>query len=141
MKENDKAASYLHLHKYYNTVLYGLQWAYQPMPMYYYLEMEVFLLSSQKEAKKQRKLGNTDEHEADPIPWLLYCQVCSWAVYRGNIFLWFFTVLQWNCIEHSVNIDGLGLHNFLLGGDLIKVEYDNTTRLARTRTPKSVCKP
>mmetsp|Transcript_30556 Transcript_30556/g.67151 ORF Transcript_30556/g.67151 Transcript_30556/m.67151 type:complete len:89 (-) Transcript_30556:185-451(-) len=51
----------------------------------------------------------------------------DWAIAAGNIFVWTWTVLQWNCMARAViNIDPLALHNFRRGQvDSIVARYDN----------------
>jgi hypothetical protein len=45
----------------------------------------------------------------------------------GNIFVWTFTVLQWNCIGRSASIDPLGIHNLGIGAaDSYKIKYDDS---------------
>jgi hypothetical protein len=42
----------------------------------------------------------------------------------GNIFVWTFTVLQWNCMGRLASIDPLGTHNLGIGAvDSYKIEY------------------
>ena len=67
-----------------------------------------------------------DEDNADPIPWPLFVQICHWALLKGNIFVWVFSVMQWNCLGRSVSIDPLGFHNFQPGVDSIIIQYDNS---------------
>lgn len=126
IKSNGKTASHSHLRKYHDAILWGAKIANQPLPPSYYMDIEKFLDSFKKETAKAKKEGNTDEHEADPISWTLYQLICGWALKRGNIFVWVWTVLQWNCMARSISIDPLGLHNFTLGDDNIKVKYDSS---------------
>lgn len=45
----------------------------------------------------------------------------------GNILLWTFTVLQWNCLGRAISIDPLALHNFRRGqSDSIAARYDSS---------------
>jgi hypothetical protein len=45
----------------------------------------------------------------------------------GNIVVWTFTVLQWNCMGRSAYIDPLGIHNLGIGAaDSYKIKYDDS---------------
>jgi hypothetical protein len=45
----------------------------------------------------------------------------------GNIFVWKFTVLQWNCIGRSASINPLGIHNLGVGAaDSYNIKYDDS---------------
>ena len=68
------------------------------------------------------------EQEADPITFPLYRTICFEAISRSSIFLWVFTVLQWNCMARSVNIDNLTFNCFSLGKDSIVIEYWDTKK-------------
>ena len=88
--------------------------------------MEKFLHSFKKETRKAKKDGLLDEQEADPIPYTLFRQLLQWSLDGSNIFLWVFTILQWNCMARSINIGVLGIHNFQIGNDSIKIRYDSS---------------
>jgi len=128
IKESGKMCSYKNLCKYHHAVKYGSEQANQPLPPVYYREMDKFLASFQKETRQAKQDGNLDEEESDPIPFPLYQQICEWAILSGNIFVWVYTVLQWNCIARSVSVDPLTFHNFSpgFGTDSIKCTYDRT---------------
>jgi hypothetical protein len=45
----------------------------------------------------------------------------------GNIFVWTFMVLQWNCMGRSASIDPLRIHNLGVGAaDSNKIKYDDS---------------
>jgi hypothetical protein len=67
-----------------------------------------------------------DEQEADPITWSLFRKILQWALDRKNMYLWVFSILQWNCMARSINIGILVLHCFRVGEDVIIVRYDNS---------------
>jgi len=52
--------------------------------------------------------------------------ILSWAVEEGNIFVWVWTILQWNLMARSISIDPLALHNFSLSEDHFVVKHDST---------------
>jgi hypothetical protein len=125
-KENGKIAGFSHIRKFHDAIIYGSSSANQPLPPLYYIEIDKFLAAFKKETAQARKLGNTDEKEADPIPWSLYQLICGWAVSEGNILVWVWTTLQWSCMARSINIESLSFHNITLGEDSIKIKYDST---------------
>jgi hypothetical protein len=81
--------------------------------------MEKFLNSFKKETVKAKKDGNLDEQEADPISWSLFRLMLGWLLSARNVFVWVYSILQWNCMARSINICILGLHNFRLGKNLL----------------------
>ena len=102
--------------------------------------MKQFLDSYKKEIAKAKQEGLLDEQESDPLPFALYVKIAHWSLVSMNIFVWVFTVLQWNCLGRSISIDPLSLHNFSPGGDSIKVTYDQSKKDKEGRrvTPKNV---
>ena len=126
VKENGKLRSFKDLSKFHGAIKFGSEKANQPLPPEYYSQMDRFLAAYKKETRKAAQDGNLDEEESDPVPYPLYCNFCEWSISAGNVFLWAYTVSQWNCIARSVSIDPLGLHNFTpgAGGDSIKCTYD-----------------
>ena len=125
-KENGKTCSHVNIRKYHDAILFGAEKARVSLSPLYLSEMKKFLLSFKKETKQAKVMGDLDEENADPIPWALFVQICHWALLSGNIFVWVFSVMQWNCLGRSVSIDPLGFHNFLPGVDSIIVQYDNS---------------
>ena len=61
-----------------------------------------------------------DESEADPFSWSLYKLILQWTIEDGDVYVWIFTILQWNCMARSINIGELAYHIFLMGEDSIK---------------------
>jgi hypothetical protein len=58
-----------------------------------------------------KKDGMLDEQEADPITWSLFRKILQRALDGKNIYLWVFSILQWNCMARSINIGVLALHS------------------------------
>ena len=85
--------------------------ANQELPPGYYPNMQAYLDTMKKEKTKARGDGKTEETEADPIPFALYQDICTWSVESKNVMVWAFTCLQWNCMGRSVNIAPLGFRN------------------------------
>ncbi len=55
-----------------------------------------------------------------------YVEIAKWCVKKGNIFNWLFTVLQWNCMARSCNIDSLTWNCFKMGKDSIEIKFWDT---------------
>jgi hypothetical protein len=125
-KENGKHCSQVNIRKYHDALQWGAEEIRQVLPQPYFVEMDAFLDASKKEVVTHRRSGNLDEHEADPISFPLYRLICEWALETGNVFLWVWTVLQWNNMARSISIDPLGIHNFSVGTDSIKCKYDDS---------------
>ena len=66
------------------------------------------------------------------VPSLLYFMmtlfqlILKWAIEEGQILVWVYSLLQWNCMARSKNIGELAYHNFRTGDDYIKIRYDKT---------------
>ena len=112
LKINRKTSSHVQLHKYHDTVLWGSQQASQLLPRAYYKEIEKLLSSYRKENVVARKEGNLDKQEANPISYLLYKVILSWVLDTKNVFVWTYSILQWNCMARSISIGTIGFHNF-----------------------------
>jgi hypothetical protein len=126
IKDNGNTSSHVQLRKYNDAILYGAKQASQLLPRGYYDEIERFLSSFRKETVEAKKEGKLDEQEADPISWSLFNLLLDWALDTSNIFIWTYSLLQWNCMARSVNIGGLGFHNFRDGEDHIVCCYDDS---------------
>jgi hypothetical protein len=48
------------------------------------------------------------------------------AVERGNIFVWVWTILQWNLMARSISIDPLAHHNIGVSEDHFVIRHDST---------------
>jgi hypothetical protein len=111
IKDNGNTSSQVQLRKYNDAILYGAKLALQLLPRGYYDEIERFLTLFRKETVEAKKEGKLDKQEADPISWLLFNLLLSWALDTSNIFIWTYSLLQWKCMARSVNIGALGFHN------------------------------
>ena len=125
VKSNGKTSSHVQIRKFHDAILYGAKSVRQSLPVSYYSEMELFLSAFKKETAEAKKHGQLDEQEADPIPRSLFRLILKWALEENNIFLWVFTILQWNCMARSINIGVLSLHRFRVTMDSIAEKYDN----------------
>ena len=97
-KSNGKICSFSNIRKFHDSILFGAEQASEVLPQIYHQEIQTFLESFKKESVKAKRQGNVDEHDADQIPLPLYSHICEWTVAAGNIFVWAFTLCQWNCM-------------------------------------------
>ena len=125
-KGEEKLKSHQDIRKYKDAIQWGAQVAGERLPRTFYEEMDKYLCAYKKKVVKARKVGELDEMAADPIPEALYERLLSWAVADGNMFVFFWTLCQWNCMARSASIDPLCLHNFSLGWDSIVGKYDDS---------------
>ena len=129
------------IRKYGDAIKWGSDTADEPLPYTYYQEMDRFKASFKKEHNVAKTSGLVKESEADAISSTLYEMMCSWAIEKNNIFVWVYTLLQWNLIAHSINVDPLGFHNFKREQiDLIKVIYykSKTVQSGESFTTKNI---
>jgi hypothetical protein len=49
----------------------------------------------------------------------------TWAIEQGKIFVWVWTILQWNLMARSISIDPLALHNILICEDHFVICHDS----------------
>lgn len=124
-EKNGKLKSFEDTRKYKDAILWGARTAGERLPTAFYEEMDKYLASYKKQFVKARKEGEVDEQQADPITFTLYQSILLWAVKANNIFVWFWTLAQWNCMARCGNIDPLGFHNFKVGQDSIICKYDD----------------
>jgi hypothetical protein len=118
--------SYDHLRRYKDAVIYGSKRAKKPLSSNFHLSIKDFLDTLKKENQQFKKKGQVDETESDPICAPLYKEIAGCAVRKGYIQAWVFTVLQWNCMARSKNIDGLTWNCFGLGKDCITIKFWDT---------------
>ena len=131
---------FIHMRKYHNAIQHGASRAGEPLPQAYVIEMPKFLQSLKKEKNQAKKDGRLDEKEADPISFAFYNALCQMALFTGDIFLWAYTVCQWNCMARSINIDGLSFGQFSLGMDSTVIEfYDSKSFQTGEKTVPKNC--
>ena len=126
IKPNGKLLSYTNVRKFKDAILWGAKITDTLLPMSFHQQMERFLNSYKKEEVQAKKIGNVDERSADPIPVSLYKLILEWTIDNDNVFAWFWTVSQWNCMARSASIDPLGFHNSKMGLDSIRCTYDDS---------------
>ena len=123
-KENGKTMSYDNIRKYFDAIQFGAAEVDCLLPVSFYQEKDKFLQAFRKQVAKAKGTGDLEEQEADPIPYGLYVLICTWGVQMGNIMLWVWSILQWNLLARSVNIEPLCFHNFKVFEDNIQAKYD-----------------
>ena len=64
--------------------------------------MKTYLENMKKEKVTAKIGGKTDEQEADPIPFVLFKDICKWSLELGNLMVWAYTIVQWNFMGRSV---------------------------------------
>ena len=122
----NKIYSFTHMQKVHDAILFGARTVKQVLSTTYYAEMDSFLNSFKKETADARSKGNEDEKNADPISFSLYRLILTWAVEKGNIYVWVWTILQWNLMARSISIDPLALHNIGISEDHFVIRHDST---------------
>jgi len=126
-KKEGKHQSESDMKKFHNAILFGAREANQALPLEYHVKVaNDFLKSYKKETAAKKQQGKMDSEDSDPILFGLYQMICHWALESNNVFLWVFTMLQWNCMGRSISIDPLGFHNFRTATDSVKCTYDNS---------------
>ena len=132
--------SFSHVRKYYDAILFGAYRANVPLPATFKIEMGSYIDSIKKEKIKARKKGELDDRDADPINFGLYKHLCQFALRKGDIFLWAFTVFQWNCMARSINIDDITFSQCSLGNDSLVIKYfDSKSDQTGERTSPKNC--
>ena len=88
-----------------------------------------------QEAKSR---GQVQESEADAIPFSLLECMCQYAIQTGTALMWAMSLLQWNCMSRSQNIDNLKFSNFSIAFDAIVIRFDQTKmdKTGQKTTPK-----
>ena len=124
-KDNGKLKSNQDIRKYKDAILWGAKTAKQRLPTTFYEEIDKYLASYKKLVVSEKKKGNVDETAADPITATLYQAILTWAMEGNNIFVWFWTLAQWNCMARCASIDPLAFHNFKMGQDSLICKYDD----------------
>ena len=125
-KSDGKIKSPQDLRKYKDAILWGAETAGARLPVAFHEKVDRFLASYKKEYQQAKKNGLVEETAADPITEPLYKLILQWALDANNIFVWFWTIAQWNFMARSASVDPLGFHNFSLGTDSIIGKYDDS---------------
>ena len=124
-KLNGMTMSFDNIRKYFDAIQFGATQAGALLPVKFYQDKDQYLQAFRKQVAKAKGSGELEEMEADPIPIGLFVLICRWAVKQGNVMMWVWTVLQWNLLARSVNVEPLCFHHFKVFQDSIQVKYDS----------------
>jgi len=125
-KEDGKYKSFEDMRKYKDAIMWGAKVQGERLPSSFYETFDMFLAAYKKEFRKGKIAGLVDETSSDPIPHSVYQCILNWAVAENNVFVWFWTLAQWNFMARSASIDSLSFANFRPGTDSIIGKYDNS---------------
>ena len=114
------------MRKVHDAILFGARTVKEVLSTSYYSEMDSFLTSFWKECANAASQGNVDAKSADPISFSLFRLILTWAIEKGNIYVWVWTILQWNLMARSISIDPLALHNITISEDHFVIRHDST---------------
>ena len=121
-----KILSFNDIRKYKDAIIWGAKIAKTPLPRTFYEEVETYLNGYKKFAVQKKKEGKVAEEEADPITHTLFKLILNWAIGANNIYVWFWSLVQWNCMARGANVEPLGFHNISLGTDSMRFKYDDS---------------
>jgi len=118
-KVNQKVKSLQDVHKQKDAIYWGAKAAGQRPLRSFHEEIDVHIATYKKLCTKAKKEGDVDEKAVDPIPLPLCQSMLKWATEAKNVFVWFWTLAQWNWngMDISALIDPLAFHNFEIGQD------------------------
>ena len=121
-----KLKSLMDARKYKEAIMQGTGVAEEKLPIAFYVYTDKYLSSYKKLVVQAKKDGNMIERSADPISFSLYVAILKWVIESDNMFIWFWTLCQWNCMARCASVDPLGFHNFTLGQDSIVIKYNDS---------------
>ena len=115
------------LRKYGDAIQWGVEMAGERLPLAYFERLYKWKKAYKKEYADAKADGRTEENDAEPISSTLFTMMCMWAVQENNIFVWVFSLMQWNLMARSINVDPLCFHNMKRGQvDSIEILPDKT---------------
>jgi hypothetical protein len=88
-KDGDTIYTHSHMREVHDAILFGARTVKHVLSTSYYSEMKSFLNSFKKECGDACSRGNVDAKSSDPISFSLYRLILTWAIEKGNIFVWF----------------------------------------------------
>jgi len=125
-KDHGKLWYWGDMQKCKDAIMWGALVRNEQLPTKFYEGFDRLLAGYKKEFAQARKKRMAEEISADPIPVNLYKHVLQWSLEENHVFVWFWTVAQWNFMARSASIDPLAFHNFTLGNDSIIGKYDDS---------------
>lgn len=115
------------LRKYYDAVVWVSKTSKEKLPENFFVEMDKWKASYKKECADAKADGRVEENDAEPIGAALFEMILGWAIAENNIFVWVFSLFQWNLMARSINVDPLSFHNIKRGpSDSLEVLPDKT---------------
>ena len=126
IKSNDKYRSHGDMQKYFNAFVWASRIKGEHLSVKFYATIQDYLQDYKKEYTNHKSSGKMEDKSCDPIPVSLYKLLLQWALDANNIFVWFWSIAQWNCMARSALINPLHTGNFCAGTDSIIVKYDTT---------------
>ena len=93
-QDGDKIYSFTHMRRMHDAILFGARMVKKVLSSTYYSEMDSFLSSFKKEAADARSKGHVDEKSADPICFTLFRLILGWAIERGNLYVWAWSIVH-----------------------------------------------
>lgn len=118
--------SYDDMRKFRDAINNGAKIRSEKMPHDFHVQIEQYLKAYKKEFKKEKKNGNAESKDADPISFELYKQILAWAIEDGLIMVFFWTQTQWSCMSRCASIDPLGFQHYKVYMDTHQVLHDLT---------------
>ena len=88
--------------------------------------MENYFYCLKKEESNAKKEINMDTEDADPTCQLLHAFFCHWVVNKNVMLVWVYTVMVWNCMTRSCNIEQLNFQCMKKGArESVCWKYEN----------------
>ena len=127
MKEDGTHYSFSQQRKYYDSLLYGAEQMGKYLGNNFSNAMDKYFDCLKKEKSNAKQEGKLDTEDADPISQSLYEQICRWSVQENCMFVWVYTIMMWNCMARSVNIESLNTTSMKRGAsESIQWTYDKS---------------
>jgi hypothetical protein len=118
--------SYDDMRKYRDAIKNGATIRNELLSNRFCKALDRFLAAYQREYVGEKKQGNAESKDADPITFELYLLLLKWAAEDGNTFVFFWTQLQWNCMSRCANISPVGFANMKVVMDAHAVLHTQT---------------
>ena len=127
LKADGNHYSFSQQRKYYDSLLFGAEQTGKYLSNNFANSMDKYYDCLKKEKSSAKQEGKLDVEDADPISQALYEQICRWAVRENSMFVWAYSVMMWNCMARSINIETLSLNNMKRGAsESIQWTYDKS---------------
>ena len=125
-KKKGKFVGSRNMGKFRDAIKAGAKLRNEKIPDQFMSQMDQHLEAYKKEHSQEKQKGNTESKDADPITFELYRLLLKWAAEDGNIFVFFWTLTQWNCMSRCASIAPLGFQNMKVAMDAHSVEHSLT---------------